>query len=247
LSTDQPLAQEVTPEKPGAPQPVAPLWHTVVFVAVVLGFAASSAHSEHAMVVQHGRMPMYALTLAWEWLLVGYIVWGARRRGVGLREIVGGRWSSPEEALLDLATAIGFWLAAAVVLVGLSFALGLTHPDQLQQAKRQIGELLPRTGAEAAVWLMLSATAGFCEEIMFRGYLQRQFAAATRSAWAAVAMQAVVFGIAHAYQGGRRIVLIGVYGALFGLLALWRKSLRPGMMAHALQDSASGVFFRFLR
>jgi len=226
---------------------VAPTWHTTIFVAVVLGFAVASAQSQHTMIARHGRILMYALTLGWEWLLVAYIVWGARRRGVGLREIVGGRWSSPEDALLDAATAIGFWMVAAGVLVGLSFALGLTAPDQLQQAKKQIGELVPRTVAEAGLWLVLSATAGFCEEIMFRGYLQKQFAAATRSPWAAVVLQAIVFGIAHAYQGGRRIVLIAVYGALFGLLALWRRSLRPGMIAHALQDSASGLFFRLIR
>ncbi|MBZ5510084.1 MAG: CPBP family intramembrane metalloprotease [Acidobacteriia bacterium] len=94
---------------------------------------------------------------------------------------------------------------------------------------------------------MLSATAGFCEEIMFRGYLQKQFLAATRSTAAAIVLQAVIFGIAHAYQGGRRIILIAVYGALFGMLAAWRKSLRPGMIQHTLQDSVSGIAFRLLK
>ena len=57
----------------------------------------------------------------------------------------------------------------------------------------------------------------------------------------------MVFGIAHSYQGGRRIVLIAVYGALFGMLAAWRKSLRPGMLGHAMQDSFSGIAFRLLK
>lgn len=33
-----------------------------------------------------------------------------------------------------------------------------------------------------------------------------------------------------------------VPGALYGSLALWRKSLRPGMMAHAWSDILSGTF-----
>jgi hypothetical protein len=33
-----------------------------------------------------------------------------------------------------------------------------------------------------------------------------------------------------------------VFGSLFGGLALWRKSLRPDMMAHAWSDILSGIF-----
>ena len=38
--------------------------------------------------------------------------------------------------------------------------------------------------------------------------------------------------------------IIAVYGCLFGLLAEWRRSLRPGMMAHFLQDSVLGLVGR---
>jgi membrane protease YdiL (CAAX protease family) len=37
------------------------------------------------------------------------------------------------------------------------------------------------------------------------------------------------------------IIIISVYGVLFGLLAAWRKSLRPGMIAHFLQDGVGGL------
>jgi membrane protease YdiL (CAAX protease family) len=55
-------------------------------------------------------------------------------------------------------------------------------------------------------------------------------------------LQALLFGISHGYQGIEACVRIAVYGALFGLLALWRGSLRPGMMAHAGSDILSGIF-----
>jgi hypothetical protein len=229
------------------PAPVAPAWHTVVFVAVVVFFAAMSARTQGQMVSKHGRITVYLLTLGWEWLLVAYIIWGARKRNTTLRDLVGGRWKSPVDVLIDVAIAFGFWLVAAGVLAGLSFALGLASPSQVAEAKKQILPLLPRTAGELTLWLALSATAGFCEEIMFRGYLQNQFRALTRSTAAAIVLQAVLFGIAHSYQGGRRIILIGVYGALFGILAAWRKSLRPGMMGHALQDSFSALAFRLLK
>jgi hypothetical protein len=37
------------------------------------------------------------------------------------------------------------------------------------------------------------------------------------------------------------VILIALYGAMFGILAHWRGSVRPGMIAHAWQDSLSGV------
>ena len=71
---------------------VAPWWHTVVFLVVLLGFAALTAHSQQSMVQRHGRLPAYLLTLGWEWLLLAYIVWGLRRESLRLRELGRGRW-----------------------------------------------------------------------------------------------------------------------------------------------------------
>jgi uncharacterized protein len=84
------------------------------------------------------------------------------------------------------------------------------------------------------------------EEIIFRGYLQRQFSALTGNAYIAIVIQAAVFGASHGYEGTRRMIVIFVFGAMFGFLALWRRSLRPGMMAHALHDSAAGAGLYFI-
>jgi membrane protease YdiL (CAAX protease family) len=43
------------------------------------------------------------------------------------------------------------------------------------------------------------------------------------------------------------MVLIAVLGAMFGVLALLRKSLRPGMIAHGLFDSLQGVLLWLVR
>jgi len=56
----------------------------------------------------------------------------------------------------------------------------------------------------------------------------------------AILLQGGLFGLAHGYYG-RVMVAITVQGWLLGLLAYWRRSLRPGMLAHALQDGIGGV------
>ncbi|MGZ4834696.1 MAG: CPBP family intramembrane glutamic endopeptidase [Terriglobales bacterium] len=232
---------------PPPPAPVAPAWHTVLFVAVVVGTAVLAARSQGEMIARHGRLTTYLVTMFWEYVLVGYILWGVQKKNVTLRDLVGGRWNTPKDFARDWVVAFGFWIIAAGILAGLSYALGLASPAQMAEAKKHIGPLLPANGVELGVWLALSATAGFCEEIMFRGYLQKQFSAATRSTAWGIVLQAIFFGIAHYYQGPRRVVLIGVYGAMFGMLAAWRRSLRPGMFAHALQDSVSGIASRLLK
>jgi hypothetical protein len=91
------------------------------------------------------------------------------------------------------------------------------------------------------LWACLALAAGTCEEFVFRGYLQKQFQAITGSDVAAVGLQAVVFGAAHSYQGVKGMITITVYGAFFGILALYRKSLRPGMIQHVMQDTSAGI------
>jgi hypothetical protein len=113
--------------------------------------------------------------------------------------------------------------------------LGSGHAASIQT-------LLPRSAMEIFLWIAVSISAGICEELVFRGYLQRQFEAFTHSRWIALILQAALFGISHGYQGVEACMKIVAFGGLFGLIALYRGSLRPGMMAHAWTDIMSGIF-----
>ena len=93
---------------------------------------------------------------------------------------------------------------------------------------------------EKELWVVLSITAGICEEAIYRGYLQRQFMALTKSVPLGIVFSALVFGAAHSYQGLAQAMLIGTLGAMGGTLAYWRRSVRPGMIAHVLQDVLGG-------
>ncbi len=235
-----------TLELAGAKQaPVAAMPHTFVLIVVLLVMSALGAGTQQEFLSREGRMNIYLFTLAWEWGLMLYVIWGLRRRRVKLAQLIGGRWSSSQDVLRDIGIAVGFWITASAVLGAVGYLLGLTHGAQMGEAKK-LNQLLPRGALEVTVWIALSASAGFCEEIIFRGYLQRQFSALAGRLWVGVAAQAALFGAAHGYEGWRRMVLIAIYGALFSALAQWRRSLRPGMIGHALQDSlaalATGVF-----
>jgi membrane protease YdiL (CAAX protease family) len=71
--------------------------------------------------------------------------------------------------------------------------------------------------------------------------------AMTGSAAASVILQGILFGISHGYQGLRAIIMIILFGFLYGILAYWRESLRPGMVLHAWSDVYAGYLFQFIR
>ena len=193
------------------------------------------------------KLPQYLWGMAWEWILLGFTWLGIRKR-ITLRDLIGGRWAKLEEFFLDVIYAATFWVCALVVL-GIGARADASRPGRQnrQPCASSSDFLRPDRDLELAVWFCVSATAGFCEEIIFRGYLQRQFAALTDSMLVGVLLSAVVFGASHGYEGAARMLLIGIYGLMFGLLAWWRKSLRPGMMAHAWHDAFSGVILRMLK
>lgn len=233
----------VVPEiQSSRPKLVAPRWHTVLLVALFLALTLSGAlfqkeaHSQPGGLPQHPHvLPLYLSLIAMEWGLLLYVRKGCLRSGTKLRELIGGRWRSPGDVAVDASLALGLWTVWMIVEKGWDRWFGPAHAVSIQS-------FLPRRGGEMLLWAGVSVSAGICEELVFRGYFQRQFEMFTRSKWIALFLQAALFGISHGYQGLEACVKIAVFGALYGLLALWRGSLRPGMIAHGRSDILSGIF-----
>jgi uncharacterized protein len=232
-----------------APRP-APLTSPLVTIALVIllvGLSLSGAHSQEPFVARHGRIALYAMSAGFEWVIVLVLWFFLRRSGRTMREVIGGRWSSPEDVLLDVALAAGFWIVSSGVLVALAYVMGMAKPGNLESARGATSFLMPHSPREAAMWPLLTLTAGFCEEFIYRGYLQKQIGILAQSAWVGMIASSVIFGLSHGYQGPKLMMVITVYGMCFALLAHFRKSTRPGMMAHAWQDSLAGLLRYALR
>jgi membrane protease YdiL (CAAX protease family) len=211
---------------------------------VLLGASLGGSRGVHPLAGH--KLSQYLWTMAWEWLLTAFVYLGVRKR-MKLRDLIGGRWANAEDILKDVVIASAFWLVAVAVLGAGAKIMHLDQGDKFDSMRRQLGFLIPGTTLELLIWFCVSVTAGICEEIIFRGYLQRQFAGITHSLLAGVLISAATFGAAHGYEGGPRMILIGIYGLMFGLLAWWRKSLRPGVIAHAWHDAISGAVLHLLK
>jgi membrane protease YdiL (CAAX protease family) len=226
------------------PAPIAPWWHTITFIVILFGNSYVTAISLPKVAIAASpktRAFEYLFTIGWEVVLL-LIVWlGIRLRGVTIKELIGGRWNRVEDFLIDVAIAGGGVVAAYIIVGVASVLLGLAKPERVAEAKRLADMLAPSNLRLLALFILLSVVAGLIEEIMFRGYLQKQFAALTGKLYLGMLIQAAIFGLGHGYEGWQRMIAIFCLGCFFGLLALLRKSLRPGMMTHAMFDSLQGL------
>lgn len=160
---------------------------------------------------------------------------------------LGWSWSAlglqgPNDSLL---ARLCVWFA---VLLVLSFYAQVFYIRRLSRTSEGMAQLrqgmsgplhmLPRSQKERALWVLLSLTAGFCEELLYRGfmpaYLSHIFPG--MQLWLAIVVAAVLFGVGHLYQKISGMLGTGLMGLAFGLLYLFTGSLILPMIAHALFD-----------
>jgi uncharacterized protein len=218
--------------------------HTAALIGLIIAVAVTGTLLEVCgaprAVVPVGRatensriFAQYLPLLLVNWGLVLYVSRLFRARNA-LPELLGRRWQSFARASTDLALAV---LAALLILLSETLAMHYLAVGRNAAASA----LLPASLAERGVWVLVAASVGFSEEVVYRGYLQSQLSAFTRSSTAGVALQALLFAIAHSEQGVAAALRIGIYGLVFGALARVRGSLFPGIVCHVGVDLASGL------
>jgi membrane protease YdiL (CAAX protease family) len=184
------------------------------------------------------RKRCYGWTLVSEWLLTIAVIALLMRHGLALSDV--------GEALGRPMITLAF-VGAGLILVAILAAYNRKRFAQLSPERLSkmlhgsIGILVPRSGAERAMWVLVAATAGFCEELLYRGWLWRFFGDLTGHLWIAVVLSAVVFGLAHAYQGRAGIISTGILGLLFSVPVLLSNSLIPTQVMHAGIDLMNGL------
>jgi len=183
------------------------------------------------------KLALYGATIAFQWLITAVVAWRAIARGLTARELgLAGRVSAELIAISVLGTA----LLCAFQWFNLRRVGRMSGPAP--DLMRQLAErLLPLNSIEFAPYCALAATAGLCEEFLYRGFAMAALERAGTPAWSAVAVSSVLFGLAHAYQGRGGIVGTGFLGILFGCSRLLFLSLVPVVIWHAAVDVTAGV------
>jgi membrane protease YdiL (CAAX protease family) len=216
--------------------------HTIILLAAegVMAVRASMQAQQMRTAVDLNRVRMYERTMLTEWIGFAFVLFGVWLAGSGFATVLGERWRSVRDILRDVGLGVAFSIISTIVL-------SMLEPHHGGGADRAVQFLLPHGSLEMTLWVALSVSAGICEEAIYRGYLQRQFMALTKNVPAGILLSGVAFGLAHSYQGLRWAIVIGLEGAMLGAMAHWRKSVRPGMIAHAWKDALAPVLMSAMK
>jgi membrane protease YdiL (CAAX protease family) len=216
--------------------------HTVVVILVwgVNSYFSAIHAGQSRAGMGPGRPGIYLRTMAFEMVLLGIVAAGVWLRGASLQNLFGSRWASVGQMFRDLGIGVVLLIVATMVVSILG-----GHQNG-PGANRAIEFLLPQNSLEMALWVALSITAAICEEAIYRGYFQGQFAALTGNVPAGIVISGLLFGGAHLYQGVSRAFVIFVSAILYGVVVRWRGTVRPGMFAHGIQDCVAPVLIRMM-
>lgn len=220
---------------------IASLRHTYIMIVILIIFSVSgfiSNTSSAESISNSSKIILYFTITLGEWALVYYMWIGIKKaKKISLINLISSK-ASLEFRLNDFLKGLIFWIVANAILYTIKYLLNLPLVSNSN------ANLLPHTYLEYTSFFILALSAGFCEEIIYRGYFQKQFIVIFKNKWVAILLQGVLFGVSHGYQGTKYIIVISVYGILFGLLTNFVKNLKPGIIAHSWQDIFSGILYQ---
>ena len=236
MSDDPILPQPPDPRDQAArfkPQPIAPWLHTVAVLFVLILSAALGRLRVNLLTQQTPRVYRYLSTAMLEWLLLGSVIAGIYSRRAFLIEALKNPGRS---ALKSMAAGITVYLFGFIVIAAVGSVLYFT-PLHSRTNTDVVLALAPDTPLEFVLWFGLSLTAGFCEELIFRGYLMQQFTAWTTRPILAILLTALLFGSIHLYEGIAAVIPLTALAIVYGFVVRrFHGDLRAVIVAHTLQD-----------
>jgi uncharacterized protein len=207
-------------------------------VAPILGYRRVRRLIEAPAITMMDRLTLYASTIAFQWLAVAIILWRAAAHGI-LPSRLG--MTIPYPAL----TA-----TLSIVLSGLAFANQLfgirrlsARPSEIKGALPRLAmKIFPQNEIERLAFAALTVTVALCEELIYRGFVQRVLEDWSGGAvLAGVFGSAVFFSLAHLYQGRRGLASTFIVGIVFASVRSWTGSLVPTAAAHFVADLTIGL------
>lgn len=161
--------------------------------------------------------------------LVWLVVW---RRGQSAASIGVTRQGWAPDVLIGV-TALFAIYAIIFIFVPVVAVLWPEVLKQLQRNAELLQDIVPPLSPLA--FLPLAFLIGVYEEILFRGFLMTRLRKATGSWIAAALLSTLVFTLLHAGdQTGAALLLILLLSIVFSIMTIWRRSILPAIVAHAL-------------
>lgn len=150
-------------------------------------------------------------------------------------------WFGAHPAVFVVALVLTTAYVCVVLWQGLKIGLNPALRARIASAMRPVRFALPVTPRERHWWILVSLSAGVCEEVLYRGFAMHYFSGSlsaaiplgTVGAWL---VSSAFFGFAHAYQGTGGIIRSTVCGLILGLITLLTGGLLLPIALHFVFD-----------
>ncbi len=203
-------------------------------LVLLLGVPALSySNTRNNEIQKIPRLSLYFSAVVSQWLLTGVgvgVVFVAARKVLAT-----GFAAMPLPAILEWGVGI-----AGASLAALGMVTWCEGRGWLPRESSLVYLLIPETRREK-LWaaLIVSPTAAFCEEFLFRGFLLTEFHDWLHSLLWAWVVSSAAFGLAHFYQGWTGMIRAGLLGALLAYPVVQWGNLYPAMLAHWIIDTVA--------
>jgi membrane protease YdiL (CAAX protease family) len=137
----------------------------------------------------------------------------------------------------SVAPSVAVFLYMLLILYKIRASFPKAKSERIQRMRRT----LPENNEEMKYWIVISFLAGISEEIAYRGVAYSLLLGFTDSIVFTVVICSVVFGIAHAMQGGATALAVALFGVAFHISAIGTGSLYLGMLLHVCYDMGLGL------
>ena len=140
------------------------------------------------------------------------------------------------------------WILTGIMVI--AYAADIIYsffsPEELRKTQEQWETsvpFLPEHYRELPAYTFMCITAGVCEEILFRGFMVTYFINPLNNGfpWMAAIFPAILFSLAHFYQGYKSMLKIFFLSLLFALIFIFSKSLLIVIIVHFLIDFIGGL------
>jgi uncharacterized protein len=198
---------------------------TILFLLLFQWFWAISA--AHPPLTSRRPAVLYLVMLIFQWGMFYFAYRGIRASGLNYKDL----FQRDPDFFRFLWGNAKDTFAFMLMIIGVNILLIRIH--QLSGSH----DFQSKTPWQYALTLLIALSAGYTEEVIFRGFLMNQFTILLRSLTAAVYLQAIVFALAHGPRQNPTLMLSRLFmGLFFAFFAVRRRSLWPGISAHSFLD-----------
>lgn len=148
---------------------------------------------------------------------------------------------------LNLPIGVGSMVFASCLMMFVLTVLSVVWPsimEQMEENAEWITRAVPRLHPLGFVGLAMLI--GFYEELVFRGFLMTRLRRVTGNWILAVFLSTAIFTALHAFdQTWPALIAVSILSVVFSLVTIWRRSIVPAIVGHALFDLFQFLWLRF--